>query len=464
MTPPHSVRSAVLCVLAALVGSVGCASRATEVSLPLETPQLFSDSGTAVVADRWWESFDDGRLQELVDEALSSNLDLQTAWYRLREAEAIAGRESAPLWPSLDAEGVAELRRPDGQEEGDLGLGLVAQYEIDLWGRIRSAVDAERFRAEASAADFHSTALTLSAEVVRTWCQWAEARAQSDLLSKQVETNEQVLRLIRARFGSGRVRSVDILRQRQLTEATREQKILVETEREILRHRLAVLLGRAPRQPLGLEPDSLPALPPLPETGLPAELVRRRPDVQRAFLRLRAADADLAAAISNQYPRLSLTASLSTSNDGAATLFDDWVRSLAANLIAPLFDGGERDAEVDRTRALQNQRLYEYGQATLVAFQEVEDALIGERKQRERIDSLERQAELSGQAYRQLRLEYLNGVGDYIDVLTALDEDQRLRRELVAARLTLLERRIDLYRALAGGFMTDHEMNRARAS
>jgi outer membrane protein TolC len=109
---------------------------------------------------------------------------------------------------------------------------------------------------------------------------------------------------------------------------------------------------------------------------------------------------------------------------------------------------------VNRTEAVRTQRLYEYGQAVLTAFQDVEDALIREQKQREQIQNLERQVALGRQAYEQLRLQYFNGAVGYLDVLTALDELQQLRRDLLTARRVLVEDRIALYRALAGGFDT----------
>ncbi|MBD3335425.1 MAG: TolC family protein, partial [Candidatus Eisenbacteria bacterium] len=236
------------------------------------------------------------------------------------------------------------------------------------------------------------------------------------------------------------------------------QKLITESRIHVLEHRLAVLLGRAPQEPTQYAPNKLPALPPVPETGLPMDLVRRRPDIRAAYRRLQAADRDLAAAISNQYPRLSLNASVSTAEDDSGNLFESWAHSFAANLLAPIFYGGQLRAEVDRNEALKQQRLYEYGQATLVAFQEVEDALIQEEKQRERIRSLEEQAHYAEQSYERLRNEYFNGVSNYIDVLTALTDYQELRRELLSAQLVLLEFRIALYRALAGGFETPREV------
>jgi outer membrane protein TolC len=179
--------------------------------------------------------------------------------------------------------------------------------------------------------------------------------------------------------------------------------------------------------------------------------------VQSAFGLVQAADRDLAAAISNQYPRLTLSASAGSAADNAGSLFEDWALAFAGNLLAPIFYGGALRAEVDRTEAVREQRLFEYGQTILVAFQEVEDALVQETKQRESIQHLEEQIELATQAYDQLRVQYLNGTTNYLDVLTALDEVQQLRRDLLAARLTLVEDRIALYRALAGSFETARE-------
>jgi NodT family efflux transporter outer membrane factor (OMF) lipoprotein len=366
------------------------------------------------------------------------------------------------LFPDLEALFQGEIRRPEFEDTEQLRLGLTATYEVDLWGRIRSGIEAERYRSRATYADYRTAALSLSAEVVRTWYQLTEARNQLDLVEEQIETNETVLSLLKSRFGSGQIRSVDILRQRQLTESTREQRIVAESRIRVLEHQLAVLLGRPPREKINYIQTQLPELPPLPATGLPVELVRRRPDVQRAYSLLRAADRDLAVAISNKYPRLSLTGSVSTASDNASNLFDDWARSFAGNLLAPIFYGGELSAEVDRTEAITKQRLYEYGQTVLISFQEVEDALILEKKQIERINSLEEQIGLARQTLQQLRLEFFNGISNYLDVLTALISEQQLRRDLLAANLLLLEYRIALYRALAGGFETEREVQNER--
>ncbi|MFO8000717.1 MAG: efflux transporter outer membrane subunit [Marinilabilia sp.] len=421
---------------------------------PVSEMESFQSDGEFDVPDRWWTVFNDSRLNDLVDSALINNMDLQTAWYRLREAQAIEDRASSSFFPSIGGDARAESREPgsENRENNQFQLGLSAEYEVDLWGRVHSAVEAERARAQASWLDYEAAALSLSAEIVNTWYELIEARNQIDIAAQQVETNARVLELVKARFEKGQGRRVNILRQEQLLEATRAQKIAAESREEVLQHQLAVLLGRPPGQTVEVETGDMPGMPPLPGTGLPVELVRRRPDVQRAFELVRAADQDMASAISNQYPRLNLSASFSTSADEAGDLFDSWVRSFAGNLFAPLFYGGELRAEVDRADAVRNQRIYQYGQTVLTAFQEVEDALVREKKQLQSIESIEKQLELARESNEQIRVAYFNGIGNYLDVLTALDEEQQLQRDLLSEKLTLLEYRIALYRALAGGF------------
>lgn len=431
-----------------------CSPTTAESALPLEPPEAFSTSGKAELPAQWWTEFEDERLNELVDKALDSNFNLLSTWYRFKAAEAVFDREESFLFPDLEAfvQGAINRPQPDFVGGENLRAGLRSSYEIDIWGRIRSSVEAEEFRAHASLWDFQSAAISLSAEVTRTWYQIMATRYQLELARAQVQTNEKILELIKARFGSGQIRGVDILRQKRLTEATREQQIFTESRLESLEHQLAVLLGVSPTQEFIMQLDSLPELPPLPQTGIPLELVRRRPDVQQAFNLLQAADRDLASAMSNRYPRLSINASVASRSNTAEGLFQDWAYTLGGNLVAPLFYAGRLNAEVDRAEAVKQQRLYEYGQAVLVAFREVEDALVREQKQRERLEVLKEQVVLSHQAYEQLQMEYFNGMRTYLDVLTALDQEQQLQRDLISAKLNLLEFRIALYAALAGGF------------
>lgn len=457
---------------AALLVTVGvgstlnaCATPEPMADLPLEEVPPFSATGSASMPDRWWTVFGDESLNQRVERALSGNFTLAAAWERMRAARAIVRRQQADLFPFLDGVAGAELVDGSGTDsESSLTLGLEASYEIDLWGRIDSAIEAERLRATAWAEDYRAAAISLSAEVTLAWYELATARLQFELASSQLKTNEQVLEVLENRFATGQSGSADVLRQRQLVEATREQLIVFRSAIRVLEHRLAVLEGR-PAQSVSVEnAASLPPIPPPPVVGLPSELLQRRPDIRSAMLLLRASDADTAVAVSEQYPRVDLAASLRTSDESGSNLLRDWAASLSGQLVAPLLDGGQRRAEMERAEAVRRQRLAEYGQSVLVAFQEVEDALAEEAEQVERIRSLEDQLDLSRATYDQLRSQYLNGAADYIDVLIALRERQEIERSVLTANLDRLAFRIALYRALAGGFVTERERSAPEGS
>lgn len=435
-----------------------CADPEAPDVLPHWDAAPFSVTGEVQTPERWWTVFEDEELNERVDRALGGNFTLAATWERLRAARAILRRQRADLFPVLDGVAGAEVvDGPGTDSESSVSLGLEASYELDLWGRIDSAIEAERLRASATAEDYRAAAISLSAEVALAWYELATARLQLDLITSQLETNEKVLEVLENRFAIGQSGSADVLRQRQLVEATREQQVVFRSAIQVLEHRLAVLEGRPSQGAVFPDPAGLPVVPGLPTVGLPSELLLRRPDVRSAMFRLRASDSDVAVAVSEQYPRVDLTASLRTSDEGGSDLMRDWVASLGGQLVAPLVDGGRRRAELERAEAVRRERLAEYGQAVVVAFREVEDALAQESQQVERIRSLEEQLELSGKTYEQLRSQYLNGAADFIDVLIALRERQEIERNVLSANLDRLSFRIALYRALAGGFTTSRE-------
>jgi NodT family efflux transporter outer membrane factor (OMF) lipoprotein len=422
---------------------------------PIQQAAPFSPSGQVDVPDPWWIAFDDSALNLQIERSLGGSFTLAAAWERLRAARALTRREASDLWPDIDAFGeAAGVFSTEGPDQSEFALGVDAAYQVDLWGQIASRVEAERLRASATQADYHATALTLSADVARTWFTLIEAHAQLALLNEQIETNITALELQESRFAVGQIRLADVLRQRQLVEATREQVVVVLSRIAELEHLLAVLQGRAPQEASYDTGTMLPNLPPLPYTGLPAELVNRRPDVRRDYLVLEAADRDLASAITAQYPRINLTASVITAAEDPGNLFNEWLAAVAGQIIGPLFDGGQRRAEVDRTAAVVRQRVAEYGQTVLIAYSEVEDALAREQYQHDRIALLNTQLDLARRASMRLREQYIffGEETDFLDVLSATTEEQRLQRETLSARLDLVLTRIALYLALAGDF------------
>lgn len=439
-----------------VMACTGCATHSS-FSIPFQNNEAFSSSGTEALEEYWWHSLNDEKLDDHIQTALSNNFSLGAAWERLNAARALATREASNLYPKLNLQGNISRRIEDSDGDKSFSTGPAASYELDLWGRIRASAAAEDLRAAASLEAYRTAALTLSSDIALTWIRLIETQNQRDLLLRQIETNEKVLEILKARFGIGQVRSEDILRQQLLIEALKEEKIEVEVDFETLENQLAVLKGEAPQNTSYSLSSKLPSLTALPKTGLPSELISRRPDIRASLLQIEAADKYLAAAVRDQYPTINLSTSYISEAATAGSLFSDWITTLAGGIVAPIIDGGQRRAEVNRTEALRNEQVQLYAQNVLQAFQEVEDALIREEKQNERIENLENRLRLARNTLEQIQTGYLNGANDFISLLGAQVELQDIERDLLQANRNLIEFRISLYRALAGGFKTPRE-------
>ncbi len=445
-----------------------CATPEQRVDTPIDLPRGFSESGEKPLPNTWWRTLEDRKLNKLISDALDTNFDLKVAWARLDQARAVARTESATLWPQLDgAASVSRTVRENGADTAsrtvsgsssdsgrtysdEFSLGLTASYEIDVWGKVRAATDAALLDAKASAADVRAAALSLTAQVATTWYQLVTQRAQLNLLEKQIATNRQYLDLVSLRFQKGAVSVTDVLQQRKLLEATRTEKERTRAGLRTLRHQLAVLLGEVPAHTSFPEKAQLPQLPSLPDTGVPAEVLRQRPDVRSAYLRLRSKRRSVAVAIAKKYPHFSISASFSSAAAEPSALLEKWLASLAGNMTAPILEGGRRQAEVTRSRAAAAQRLHAYGQTLLTAVREVEDALSNEQYQRRALRRIERQLRLSKATMRQLVRKYRNGTADFLHILDELRTLQTLQRQRLSAQFELVRHRINLYRALAG--------------
>ncbi|WP_420427642.1 efflux transporter outer membrane subunit [Algiphilus sp.] len=430
----------------------GCVNTPTATDPGPGVPEAFSEVGSSARPDAWWTAFNDAGLNATIDRALTDNLDLAGLRARHQAARAAAQREAGARMPDLVLD--AQTRRLNGGEsfdEGeDVSLNLASSWELDVWGRVHATVDAARLRALSQAEQVNAAAVSLTGQISRAWYALAAARQRSELAESQLTTNSQLLTLLENRFARGRVDSVDVLRQQREEEAAHARGVQAAAELETAAQRLSVLTGDLPRAGLPSEPYGFPELPALPDTGMPLELVRRRPDLRAAHAELTATDADLAAAMAARYPRITLEVGATAAANDAASLFDDWASRLASNVLAPLFTGGALKAEVDRTAAERERALYAYASAVLNAFQEVEVALIQEATARDTLTSLRRQVALTEQAFVRLRHRYFNGADSYLAVVTALRDLQALRREAVSAQQELMNARIALHLALAG--------------
>ena len=430
-----------------------------EEALEPEVPANFSEeTGASSIHTLWWEDFDSAELDRLVEEAFSGSFNLRQAEARLRQARATAVIAGGNLYPevNLAAAGGATRARTDGgtATTENYSLGLAASYEIDLWGRVRSTANEADTLVLASSADLDTARITLAAEVTDRWLSIVELKSQLELVRGQLETNRTYLELILLRQRKGLATALAVFQQKQVVAGTESLIPLLDSQLATTRYELAVLLGRPPRSNIGLVSDQIPDLSPLPEIGLPSQLLANRPDIRSAYFRLESSDWGVSAARANRLPALALTASAGYRSVEFDDLFDNWFAGFAGALLAPLIDGGRRSAEADRALAISEERLAYYRETVLTAFREVEDALVREKKQTDYIFSRGNQLAAAKNALSEALLRYRKGDIEYLDVLASITSVQSLEREVLSARRDLLIYRVSLYRALGSRWST----------
>ena len=415
----------------------------------------------------WWSALSSEQLNALVKKAQTDNLNLTAAAARLRAAQASLEAAQAGFFPTLNLnagrqENTVKGQSIQGQATNNRGFftsaSLAASYEVDLWSRVRNTAQAARYQLQASQFEEQAARISVTAQLADTWAQWVAADQTVKLLEDELDTFQTNLKLVELRFRQGSSVASDVLQQRQLVESARGNLALAQANRDVLLTALAGLVGQPPNT-LQLTPEVLPQLGPLPETGLPAQVLQRRPDVQQAWAKVQATDRNVAASIANRFPQISLRASFGDQARSSDLLFDNWVRNLSVNMVAPLFDGGARSAEVSRQRALLDQAVADYQNTALQALADVDNALVQEARQREALESLQRQLELAEQSLARLFAGYRNGSIDYLSILDAQQSTSQLRRNLVNTQQQLVSFRIALYRAISGDIPTQQAVN-----
>jgi NodT family efflux transporter outer membrane factor (OMF) lipoprotein len=424
--------------------------------------QSFMEAGVET-SERWWEDFQDPGLDLLIESTLDDNLTLRTAWSRLDQMQAVARITGAGHYPSVDLVVGAERQKLGGDQTVSLFgpkdatvnamlANLTVCYQVDLWKKISNSRKAAVLDLATSRQDVEATALALSGAAGELWFGLAADRAILELLDEQLEVGHEYLDLVQLRFANGLASAVDVYQQRLQVETTRNQIPATRARLATQKHQIAVLLGREPRTRTPVPDALLPVLPPLPATGVPLEVLRSRPDVHAVELQIMAADHRLAMAIADRYPSLRLSTTVGGQDESFSDLLDNWFVNLAANLLAPILDGGRRAAEADRSRAVVEELMYSWEAALLTACREVEDALVTEHGLNETHKILNGQLELAEATLERSRALYVNGLTDYLTVLTALQALQSLERQALRTQHQLLGNRIRLYLALGGSW------------
>lgn len=430
----------------------GCAHNVNDEVAPLvegATAYSVSTDEEDEISESWWLAFNDTRLDELIEKALANNFNLKSFYARTVQASALEKQAGAVIKPPLTAEISQDSSwDSDGERTDRATLELGLSWEIDLWSRLSSAEKALLLENEATREDLAGAALILASQVAETHYRIIETEAQLRLVKSQIDVGEKFLHLIELRFENGKASLVDIYQQRQQVASLKSQLPQLRATLSIQNNRIDVLLGQSPGGRVGEEGSSLPELPALPKTGIPADLLINRPDLRVRQKRLVAADYRVAEAVADRLPAVKLFASGGLRGDDFSG--SNRFYSLMGQLVMPVIDWGKRKAEVERRKAIVDEQLALYTEAFLVAIEEVENTLSLEKEQLALLEALHEQYEIAKGTLSETRKRYLQGVSDYLPLLTALQSVQRLEQDILREKRALVSNRILLYRALGG--------------
>jgi NodT family efflux transporter outer membrane factor (OMF) lipoprotein len=415
----------------------------------------------------WWKNFKSPELNRLMQLALTENFSVLTALSRIEQARFKALKAESWLYPELGGGagvGTQKLKQKnrDSISSDEWSLGLNASYEVDLWGRVRAVRTSENEKFFATREDLKTARLSVSGALAETWISLIENRKHQDLLEQQIALQKKLLQIIILRFPLAKATALDIYQQQQVVEKLQGTLIPVVNNQEILSRRLALLCGRTQLDASLLQDRYFPVVNELPDLGLPADLLAARPDIRAAGLRLKATEWEVVAARADRLPALRLTASGSAFGDDAGSILDNWIYNLAANLAGPIFDGGRRRAEVERVRAVVDERLQNYREVVVNAVIEVEDALTLEQDAVASLESIQKQSDLARRTLREARRRYLNGSGDFINVLKEELNSLQLDHDIISQESKIITARINLHIAMGGSWMDDFNKEREK--
>ncbi len=431
--------------------------------LPAPKPDSLADL-------KWFEIFQDDKLQDLIRTALAQNYDLRTAIANVEAARANLGITRSNQFPSVYANGSIEFTRlsRDGsfplpedfvksqnRNWGQAGLNLLS-YEIDIWGRLRRATESARASLLGAEENRKAVITTLVSDVATNYFTLRQLDYELEISRRTLETRQQSLDLIKSRQGGGIATLLDLRQGEQLVYTASETIPTLRQQIEQTENQISLLLARNPAGIVRGRGLTEQEVPPEVPAGLPSALLERRPDIRAAEQNLIAANANIGVAKAAYFPQISLSGFIGGQSTQLATLFSGphtaW--SFVPQVSQPIFTAGRLKSNVRLTEAQQQAALAQYEKAIQTAFTEVSNALIAHQRARE--SRIEQEALVTALTDRK-RLAYVRYEGGVDTLLNALDAD----RDLFQAELTLSQIRLNellsvvqLYKALGGGWQS----------
>ena len=467
MRHSHLKFAAALALCALQAGcAVGPDYAKPDMSLPAQwthAPANPPSASSTASLDAWWRGFEDPLLDALMDEAVAGNADVANAKAKIRAARAARREATAGLGPSITGSGSAT---ESGAGQGAAGTssatgapfqaGLDASWELDVFGGKRRDVEAAAYGEQAAEEDLRSTLLTLVGDVGADYAEARGYQARIALAQRTFASQRRTADLTRVKYDAGAASAADTAKAEAQAGATAADIPTYETGYGELVHRLAILTGRAPGalDERMRAPHPIPAPRKLLPTGVPADLLSRRPDVRAAERRVAQATAKIGSAEAALYPDVSLTGSLSTTASRPGDLLRassvSW--SWGPSVSIPIFDAGKLAAARDATQAQRDEYLVAWRSSVLTALEDVENALLSFSQERLRARQLGAAVENYRKAAGLTRTQYEAGKSSFLEVLDAERSLYSAEDSLIQSRVSFAKDYVALAKALGGGW------------
>ena len=433
----------------------------------VDAPAAYKEAGNWKVAqprddvkrDKWWEVFGDAQLNSLIAQIDVSNQNVRVAEANFRQARTLVQQARASLFPSVDGRASVSRSRSvgtaarAGTTANNYNLVLDANYEVDIWGRVRNTVSANVAGAQASAADLEMVRLLAQAELAFNYFQLRVLDQQRQLFDDTVAAFQKSLEMTRNRYTAGVAGKVDLVQAETLLKSTQAQAIEIGVQRAQLEHAIAILVGKAPAN-FALPPQTAKVAVPVVPLNQPSELLERRPDIAAAERRVAAANARIGVAKSAFFPSLTLSGSAGFESSRLA----DWLNwpsrfwAIGPAIAQSIFDAGLRRALTDQAIAVYDANVAAYRQTVLEGFQEVEDNLAALRILEEQ-EKVQEEATVAARQSMDLTInQYKAGTVSYLNVVTVQSAWLNNERALVGIRGRRLAAAVTLVKALGGGW------------
>ena len=434
-----------------------------------DTSATAGTEGTRLAGEIDWQTFfADPQLKLLIATALERNRDLAASVARIEQARAFYRIQNAQRFPQVNANaGATRTKAPLDSIDPEFAntdtsiqfnqynvQAAVTSFELDFWGRVRNMSEAARLRYLASVEAQRAFRLSLIGNVAANYYAIRSGDEGIELAERTLASRRYALDVAKLRLDAGVTSMVDYEQAAILV--TQAQTQLAELQRTTAqqRNQLEVLVG-------GPLKDAVPQALPIADArqfgnldpGLPSALLVNRPDILQAEQQLRAADADIGAARADFFPRIALTGSFGYVSGELSDLFvpgsQAW--SMGALLAMPIFDAGQRQAQLAQARARRDELVADYQRTVQTAFREVSDALIGRQRYKEQIAAQEQAVQAQRQLAETAELRYQNGISIYLEVVDARRNLFSAEQQLIQLRATALQNGVSLYVALGGG-------------